>query len=136
MRDAAEIASFFQEFPPIGKMAYHLIVKEDGKIEQALPLHYNAPGAINLNPNFIQVGVVGNFKKKPPTVAQGLALSRLCTSLCRVIGTMDVRGHVETEGAYSDPSKQCPGEHLNMAGLRATVIKEYDKADELEGLVL
>ena len=136
MRSAEEIAEFFNNFPPIGKMAYHFIVTENGYVEQALPLTYVAPGAINLNPKFVQVGVVGDFRKKGPSAVQGMALNRFTAALCKMLGTMDVRGHMETEGASSDKSKECPGDHINMAGLRANVIDMYDKADTLEGVVV
>ena len=67
LSEAETIARFFQNFPAIGKMPYTFVVLPNGDVEQALPLSYRAPGAINLNPNFIQVAVVGDFRKKPPT---------------------------------------------------------------------
>lgn len=134
MEDAEGIAAFFQHYKPIGKMPYTFIVKKDGEVEQALPLTYVSPGAVNLNTNFIQVAAVGDFRKTPLTVKQSSALVTLCRALCTITDTFDVRGHMETDGASGDPKKDCPGEHLRMAGLRALMLS--GKPENLDGVVL
>ncbi len=136
MRCAWDIAKFFQSYKAIGKMAYTFVIPEDGTIEQALPLSYVSPAGKNLNNDFIHVAVVGRIDKKPINANQSTALATLVSFLCRTLGVLDVRGHMETDGASKDLKKDCPGAHLRMQGLRQLVIEKYKFAEPLEGVVL
>lgn len=133
---AEEVADFFRGYPAIGKMAYTFFIRKDGTVEQALPLSYRAPGGKVLNRNFIQIGVDGDFTKHPMTPAQSLSLKRLVTGLCAGLDILDVRGHMETQGASSDPHKKCPGDHINLRALREMVIKEVNTCEPISGLVI
>lgn len=134
MTTGAEIAEFFRNFEPIGKMAYTFVIREDGKVEQCLPLSYISPAGKILNRGFVHIALVGDFRKKPIAPKQAAALEALTLSLCRTFGTRDVRGHMETKGASSDSKKECPGDRLNLAGLRETVVNNYMKAKSLSGV--
>lgn len=110
-----------------GKHPYHLIITREGAIEQCLPISYVAPAALKrLNESGIHIALVGDMRASPPTPAQALALIELCGTLQTAFNwKLEVRGHTETAGSSNDPNKECPGAHLNLNGLRATLNEEY-----------
>ena len=116
----------------IGKMAYSILIKPDGQIEQALPLSYVSPHGKRWNFRAVGVAWVGDFTREPPTGAQMAAgewlLRWLVQSLCpKHSVTFDgavypcMIGHTEAPDSTSDPDKVCPGDKLPMGELRARV---------------
>lgn len=126
--DAEEIAAWYAANPQYtgGKMPYHTIIKRDGTVEQAVSLNKVAPGATFLNYNGIQIALVGDFRKAPPTPAQAEALVKVAKELCNWMGTPAIVGHTEVQGASANPNKVCPGKHLNLSGLRDLVYLSFN----------
>jgi len=134
--DAEETAKWFAANPRYtrGKMPYHAVVHRDGRVEQAVALARIAPGAGVVNKVAVQVAVKGDPRKEPLSPKQAASLVKVCKDLCSWIGVVDVRGHDEIKGGRADPDKSCPGEHLNMDGLREAVREDFAAwdTDELE----
>jgi len=118
-----DMAVFFLETEPQhtgGKFPYHYVIDGQGTVFQCVPEQWVAPGAVAFNEAGVQVALFGDFRKRPPTVKQGLALVRLCQDLYKQ-GATDIIGHTEREGGTADPDKVCPGPRLNLDGLRSQV---------------
>jgi hypothetical protein len=101
-----------------GKMPYHLIVEVEGNITKCVPYLMIAPGAAGLNKNGIQIGVVGDFRKHPPTDAQRISLLLLVKELKELYpGILPMRHDDEPTGTTMK-NKVCPGKHLNIEDLK------------------
>jgi hypothetical protein len=121
------IAQFYRDNPQYtgGKFPYHFVIYDSGKIIQCVELGYVAPGAFKLNRTGIQVACHGDFRYKPPTPKQGLALIELCVLLCEWVGDVRITGHTEVKGTSADADKVCPGAHLPMDNLRRLVEEQF-----------
>jgi len=125
--NAEEIARWFYDHPDEGKtgrrMPYHFVVLPDGTVEQAVKLRFEAPGALRLNKNGIQLAVLGDFRKETPTSEQLNAVQELCSLIVRW-NNASITGHTDTPGASSNQNKLCPGKHLSASWVNVHV-KEY-----------
>ena len=118
------IASFFETHPEGiaacgGSPPYHFLIDAKGIIHQALRLLEVANGAKGYNRRGIQVALIGNFTKQPPTPEQLRAAEQLCAALS--LFHLDIIGHTEKPGTSADPTKDCPGRHLDLPKFRAMV---------------
>lgn len=125
---AAEIAHAFEGACPEaaratgGRMPYTHVVRRDGTVEQALGWAEVAPHACAWNTRSASVGVVGDFRTRPPTDEQWESLVWLCSIASVLIGgASGVYGHGELEHGMNDPDKSCPGVRLDMTILRSAV---------------
>ncbi len=109
------------------RFPYHFVISSSGVVAQCVPLSVKAPGAKKLNPAGIQVALGGDFRKKPPTVAQALAVADLVTELLSWKPTLRVVGHTDSAGASNDPKKICPGKHLVAANVKLAAGVNLDK---------
>lgn len=123
-----EVARFFREHPigvraTGGQMPYAVLIEPDGTVTQALPLTRVAPHAVRQSPTTVGVGVIGDFRHRPPSEAQRAALRQVLVGLARQLGCAAdaIAGHDELPGASRDPDKICPGSHLSLQVLRAEV---------------
>lgn len=128
-------AAFTDPRTKIGKMAYSILVKPDGVVEQALPLSYVSPHGKRWNFRAVGVAFMGNFTHEEPTDMQVTAgkwvLRLLVQAFCPPSFTvMDkdgkiypcLMGHTEAPGSFGDPTKVCPGQYLPMDELRQSVL--------------
>lgn len=123
-----EIARFFREHPigveaTGGAMPYPLLIAPDGAVTQTLPLLQIAPHAAAHNPMTIGVGLVGDFRRVPPSAAQRRSLVQVCATLLVQLrlDCAAVYGHDELQHGSRDPDKECPGRMLPMAELRREI---------------
>lgn len=100
----------------------------DGKIWQALPLDEIGHHARRFSKRFIGIGLVGDFRARPPSEVQALAAVDLISDLCLLLGVLSRRvfGHGEVPGSHSGSKARgspgaCPGDLLSMAKLRAAI---------------
>lgn len=106
-----------------GEMPYTFVVCEDGSIDQAIALSDAGPHARKWNVAAVGVAVIGDFRYDPPKAAQWVNLVELSVELLRWLGLANhgLYGHDELPDASSDPTKKCPGSHLDMTSLRLEV---------------
>jgi N-acetyl-anhydromuramyl-L-alanine amidase AmpD len=126
-----ELVPFFHGYKGTGyKFPYHFVIHKDGQVFQVVPLTKVAPGAIKLNKCGVQICLIGDFRKHPPTPAQAKSLIDLSTYLYS-IGAKTITGHTSVAGSSDDPDKICPGEHLVVAGILPSVREQLTyKASE------
>lgn len=125
-----EVAAWFGAHPEAHTacmMPYHFLVRRDGRVQQCLPVSIIGNAARKLNRNGVQIAVDGDFRYKPPSPAQALALTELCTILYQ-LGMTTITGHTEQVGCSLDAKKECPGAHLVIDGLRLNVRDAIAKA--------
>lgn len=124
-----EVAEFFSDpqYKTGSRMPYHFLIDSQGVVFQCVPLSIVAPGAVKLNPAGIQVALDGDFRKKPPSVKQGLSLVNLVAELFRWKPSLKVVGHTENEGATLTPGKVCPGKHLVPANVKLAATEQLAK---------
>jgi len=119
---ATEIAKFFRDAPEWtgGGMPYHIIIRRNGMIEQAVAFDRKAPGAVAANPVSIQVALVGDLLHHKATVAQEAALLDVCIDLNEWLGfdKAVICGHTDFPGASKDPKKVCPGPGIDLKRIR------------------
>jgi hypothetical protein len=108
------------------RMPYHFLIDSQGVVSQCVPLSIVAPGAVKLNPAGIQIALDGDFRKKPPSVKQGLALVNLVAELLKWKPSLKVTGHTADDGATTTPGKICPGKHLVPANVRLAAAAQID----------
>jgi len=140
--NAEEIARWFYDNPLEGKtgkrMPYHFVVLSDGVVEQAVKLKFEAPGALKLNKNGIQLAVLGDFRRETPTPEQLKAVQELCLFLV-AWNKCSITGHTDSPGASSNPNKICPGKHLSASWITLRVkeaLEEKAKAELLKQNIL
>jgi hypothetical protein len=133
---AEELAKWFSDNPQYtgGKPPYHVFIRADGTKELLVRLGKIAPGAIIANKTGVQVALEGDFRKHSATPEQATALKEVCLDLCGFIGSVNIEGHDEIDGARADPNKACPGKCLNMDGLRSLVTEYFEPWPEREAL--
>jgi len=127
--DAASIARFDRNYPPLGKMAYAVIIHGNGLIEQALPFDRISPHAVGYNGTRVSVGCIGDFRTEPMPDAQRTSLVAVlawCTARHR---WQNFDGHTALDGASDDPEKVCPGDTLDIDALRRDVGVMRDAGD-------
>ncbi len=107
------------------KIPYHIYIRKDGTIEQLVPFGRIAPGATSLNKTGIQIALCGDLRQYPPTPKQAEALGKVLQDLTSWLGKVRIVGHTEIPGTSSDPTKECPGKHLNMDGVRKLAEENY-----------
>lgn len=101
------------------RMPYHFIVKPDGSVEQAVPLEDVAPHVKLYNNESIGIGIIGDFRAKPPTDEQVWSAAELCAMLREWYPGVRITGHTELGAkATSDPEKQCPGNQFPLAHMK------------------
>ena len=133
---AYDVAEFFRRADNLhytsGKYPYHLTFHKDGRVLQVVELGFQAPAARVLNKPGIQIALIGDFRKEPPTVKQGLALVELCVALCEWMQCINIMAHDEESDASADPDKECPGKHLPIKNLREIVEMRYNMVDGID----
>ena len=108
------------------KVPYNIYIRKDGTIEQLVPFSRVAPGAGVLNKTGIQVALCGDLRQYPPTPKQAMALGKVLQDLTSWLGKKaKIVGHTEVEGTSSDPTKECPGKHINLDGVRKLAEENY-----------
>ncbi len=134
----SEVARFFREHPigqqaTGGDMPYPLLVDRDGNITQTVPLRFITPHAKAHNPRSVGVGVIGDFRERPPSPLQRAATIAVCAALIGRFGLQAdaISGHDELQGGSNDPDKICPGRYLAPADLRDEV-RAFIAAHEAE----
>jgi len=120
--DAAEIARFDRNHPKLGKMAYHLVIRPSGLVEQALPFDRVSPHARVYNSGYIGVACIGDFRTEPMRDPQRWALLDVL-EWCSMYrgGVVDCFGHTEKPDATSYKGHDCPGVNVDMDAIRAAV---------------
>ena len=98
------------------RMSYHFVIRKDGTVDQAVPLHIEAPGAKGMNRSGVQIALCGDFRKHRPTKEQMHSAKKLCAMLTELLPKAKIVGH--------DPKKPCPGKHLSVDNLRL-LVREY-----------
>ena len=123
-----EVARFFREHPigvkaTGGDMPYPIVVDRDGNVTQTVPLRFITPHAKAHNPRTVGIGVIGDFRKAPPSASQRAAVIAVCAALLTRFGlpVESISGHDELQGGSSDPDKICPGPGLSPADVRNEV---------------
>jgi hypothetical protein len=101
-----------------GKMPYHLIIEVDGNVTRCVPYLMIAPGAAGLNKNGIQVGVVGDFRKHPPTDKQRISLLLAYKHLNELYPGIRPMRHDDEPTGTTMKNKVCPGKHLSIEDLK------------------
>jgi hypothetical protein len=97
-----------------GLFPYHLVVRRDGVIEQALPLDVPGAHAVGVNHQSIGLAFIGDGDDPAtPTTAQYAALIRCAVDLV-LLERCSMIGHTDITWASADPSKRCPGPGLPM----------------------
>lgn len=113
-----------------GQQPYHFLINKYGTVHQVLPLVSNGAHARQWNDDALGVGVVGDFRKEPPTFEQWTALVDLCADLTAHLeidpdaqehGVYGLSGHDELPRGSKDPDKECPGQFLDMDEVRDAV---------------
>jgi hypothetical protein len=124
-----------------GELAYTLLIgggagpdEYDGKIWQALPLSEKGQHARRFSAPYLGIGCIGDFRapyRCPPSTAQWASLVQVTADLCLSLGleSGQVVGHGEVRGAHGGskaPGRPaaCPGDLLDMGGLRSVVHQE------------
>lgn len=153
-----EICRRFIDDPDIakytrGELAYTIMIDAVGRRWQILELSDIGQHASVWNTPALGIGVIGDFRKRPPTRAQMIALIDLCSDLCPALGidpmgksshrgleAPSLAGHDELPRGSKDATKRCPGNLLPMDQLRwdvAAMIKATAQQRVLrDGLVL
>lgn len=123
-----DVARFFRDHPvgqraTGGAMPYPLLIDAAGQVTQTVPLGRVTPHVRAYNPQALGVGVLGDFRTRPPTPAQYEALVRVLVGLARELGlaASAVVAHDELSGGSADPDKECPGRALSLAVVREAV---------------
>lgn len=101
----------------------------DGVVWQALPLDEIGHHGRRFSRGHIGIGVIGDFREKPPSKTQLRTLVSVCSDLCIGLGLdpyKAIKGHGEIEGSHDgtkSPGRHnaCPGDLLNMFTLRDDV---------------
>jgi hypothetical protein len=100
----------------------------DGKIWQALRIDEIGHHARKFSKRYIGIGMIGDFRVRPPSERQWLAACDLCADLCLFLGrvTSRVIGHGEMPGAHGGEKAPgmpaaCPGDLLSMSAFRSAV---------------
>jgi hypothetical protein len=124
----AEVARFFLEHPmgvkaTGGVMPYPLLIAASGVVTQTVPLLRVTPHARAHNPRSLGVGLIGDFRQRPPPAPQRQALVELCAELLMALSLVPaaIVGHDELAGGSVDPDKECPGRFLPLEPLRIDV---------------
>ncbi|MEZ0313904.1 MAG: peptidoglycan recognition family protein [Myxococcota bacterium] len=124
----SEVARFFREHPigvkaTGGDMPYPILVDRDGGVTQTVPLRFITPHAKAHNPGTVGVGVIGDFRKAPPSPRQRAAAVAVCAALLTrfALKVETISGHDELQGGSNDPDKICPGPGLAPADVRDEV---------------
>lgn len=116
IKDVESSAEFFLD--PVyrtGKQQpYHFVIKEDGTVEQGIPLDEIGWAAAGKNTSGIQVCLVGDFRTAPPSAEQIEAFKTLCLWLCEGLNLSPRRAIVRHSVSKE---KKCPGKHLHVEGL-------------------
>ena len=90
-----------------GITPYHLLVKQNGDVDQMLPLYRRGAHAIGVNWKSIGVAIV--YERGTELLAQQKqALLYVFAGLIPLNSGLMCMGHSEIEGACSDPHKICP----------------------------
>jgi N-acetyl-anhydromuramyl-L-alanine amidase AmpD len=119
-----DIAARFRSFVALGtgrRVAYHLIIRSSGVVEQLLPLDVRGAHAIGQNYCSWGVAAVGDFDVRPMADNQRAMLVELLRFLRTLRPGAEIFGHTEVPGTSSDPEKRCPGRYLDMDLLRKDV---------------
>jgi hypothetical protein len=133
-----EIARRFIDDPEVakytgGELAYTLLLDHKGVWWQCLRLGDTGKHARRWSVPAIGVGVIGDFRVRPPTPVQRAALVDGLARLAHAFGidplgrfgayptVPRLAGHDELPGGSADPKKRCPGKFLPMADLRRDV---------------
>lgn len=96
-----------------GRFPYHFVIFPDGEVCQGAPLEMAAPGAVNGNSTGVQVAVVGDFRKDPPTKEQVQSTSKLCGLLLETLpNKLLIDGHTAKPGRTNHKGHLCPGQYL------------------------
>ena len=117
-QDAAEIARFDRQLPTLGgKMAYTLVIRPSGLIEQALAFDRIGWHARGSSRTHIGIGCIGDFRDE-----QLAALMDVLTWCSHFRGgVVNVFGHTEKQDATSYSGHDCPGVNVDMDAIRAAV---------------
>lgn len=102
-----------------GHIPYTFLVTASGECQQMMPVCEIGWHAKRWSSTGVGVAVAGNFNLRSPTKHQVDTLVKVC-SVFGAIG-MSVYGHTELPLSSRDPTKQCPGENLDMNWLRGKV---------------
>lgn len=86
-------------------IAYHYVIKDDGRIFQTNDLTTISYHCGQSNGNSVGIALQGDFTNDPPPDAQLVAAKQLVDGLCRTFQLVDVRPHRLMQGAAT----QCPG---------------------------
>lgn len=117
-----------------GEIAYTFLVDGSGDWWQCLRLTDTGKHARRWSAPMVGVGVIGDFRKRPPTPAQRASLVDGLGEMCPAFGIHPlatwwsgsvsvprIAGHDELPGGSSDPTKVCPGALLSVRDLRRDV---------------
>jgi N-acetyl-anhydromuramyl-L-alanine amidase AmpD len=121
---AEDAAAFFSNNPEStgGRMAYHFLVFEDGRVDQALTFEDMGQHTRGANHSSIGIAVIGDFRHVEPTIQQRAALVDLLLSLCRQLRIRQIVSHDEVPGGSADAAKVCPGPKLGLAQIKKEVV--------------
>ena len=107
-------------------MPYTFIIEWGGAVCQCVNLQTRTPHAGSYNSRAIGVGVVGDFRKDPPSDAQRRVCPSLAVALAEILPTAPlVTVHGAIPKATKDKNKllggaeECPGEHFHKTWYRA-----------------
>lgn len=118
--DAVSIARAFtnKDLGTDGKCPYHIVVLEDGTMEQMLPLTIRGAHARALNGCSWGVAAVGDFRKEPPKPIQMRSIRWLTRALYPINGGLDIGGHTEFDDTTKYKGHDCPGSYFDVATLK------------------
>jgi len=112
--NAKEVALRFKNkaLGTLGYTPYHILIKQNGTIEQMLPLSVRGAHSKGYNWCSWAVAVVGNTDQNEIKDAQYHPLVLVCKYLSRP--GLEIVGHTDLPGASADPNKKCPGRFLPL----------------------
>lgn len=97
-----------------GQVPYHILIRKNGDIEQALPLLKKGAHCVGYNWQSWGVAVAGDFRGQEPTQDQIDSLDWILARMPNVNAGLKIRAHDRMSGGSLDSTKVCPGPLLDL----------------------